>query len=79
MSAIAIGWVGVDTHRGQTITGSRSTSARIVSNAALPAPTTIAARIEVTGTGPSASTRSVSSRERRCSDSSGASSPSPPR
>ncbi len=49
MSASAIGCVCDVTQRGVTIPGSRSTSARIVSNAALPAPTTIAALRVVTG------------------------------
>ena len=39
MSSRAIGCVGVETHRGATITGSRSTRATIVSKAALPRPT----------------------------------------
>ena len=52
MSASAIGCVGVETQRGQIIPGRRSTSATIVSNAALPAPITIAARSIVTGTDP---------------------------
>ena len=43
---------GVETHRGAIIAGSRSTSATIVSNAALPRPTTTAARSVVTGTAP---------------------------
>jgi len=41
-SSSAIGCVRVETHRGQIIPGSRSTSATIVSKAALPGPTTIA-------------------------------------
>ena len=40
----------VETQRGVTIAGRRSTRATIVSNAALPRPTTIAARNVVTGT-----------------------------
>ncbi len=78
-SASAIGWVGVETQRGQIIPGKRSTSATIVSNAALPAPITIAARSVVTGTEPDASSFAVSARLRRCRDSSGDWSPSPPR
>ena len=54
MSASAIGCVGVETQRGQIIPGRRSTSATIVSKAALPAPITIAARKVVTGTAPEA-------------------------
>ena len=42
----------LDVFRGMTIAGRRSTSATIVSKAALPAPTTIPARRVVTGTGP---------------------------
>jgi hypothetical protein len=38
---MAIGCVRVSTHRGQTMTGKRSTSARIISNDKLPAPTMI--------------------------------------
>ncbi len=78
MSASAIGCVSVDTQRGITIPGSRSTSARIVSNAALPAPTIIAARSVVTGTDPDLSARAVSRLLWRCSERS-ASSPRPPR
>src|SRR3954449_11656985 len=43
-SSIAIGWVRVETHRGQTMSGKRSTSARIISKDRLPAPMTIDAR-----------------------------------
>ena len=78
-SSSAIGWVGVETQRGQTIAGRRSTSARMVSKAALPAPTTMAARSVVTGVLPEASASPVSMRLRRCGERSGASSPSPPR
>ena len=70
---------GVETQRGQTIAGSRSTSARIVSKAALPAPTTIPARSVVTGTGPAESRSAVSARLRRCADSASDVAPSPPR
>ena len=79
MSASAIGCVSVETQRGMTMPGSRSTSARIVSKAALPAPTTMAARSVVTGTEPPASASAVSRRLRRCSERSAESSPSPPR
>ena len=79
MSVRAIGWVGVETHRGATITGSRSTRATIVSNAALPRPTTTAARSVVTGTAPDERTAPVSVLLRRCAERSAASSPSPPR
>ena len=48
-------------------------------NDALDEPMIMAARRVVTGTGPSLITRSVSTRERRCSDSSLRWSPSPPR
>ena len=59
--------------------GSRFTSPRIVSKAALPSPITIAARRVVTGT-PSAARRSpVSRRLRRCAEVEGSSPPSPPR
>ena len=43
---------GVDTQLGVIIAGRRSTRATIVSNAALPSPTIIAARSVVTGTAP---------------------------
>ena len=78
-SATAIGWVATETQRGQIITGSRSTSARIVSNAALPAPTIIAARSVVTGTGPAFRIAAVSALLRRCGERTSAPSPSPPR
>ena len=71
-SATAIGWVATETQRGQIITGSRSTSARIVSNAALPAPTIIAARSVVTGTGPAFRIAAVSALLRRCGERSSA-------
>ncbi len=76
---IAMGWLGVPTHRGVTMAGRRSTRYRRISNDALPEPRIMAARSVVTGTGPSASTRPTSARERRCAERSGASSPSPPR
>ena len=79
MSASAIGCVGVETQRGQIIPGKRSTSATIVSNAALPAPITIAARSVVTGTDPGREHFPVSARLRKWRESSGDSSPSPPR
>ena len=60
MSRSAIGCVGTPTQRGQIIAGRRSTSATTVSNAALPGPTTIAARSVVTGTAPVSSRRPVS-------------------
>ncbi len=50
MSSSAIGCVGVDTQLGVIITGNLFTRLRIVSNAALPLPMTIAARSVVTGT-----------------------------
>ena len=56
---------GVETQRGQIIPGRRSTSATIVSKAALPAPITIAARRVVTGTEPDARMSAVSARLRR--------------
>src|SRR4029079_19524289 len=58
MSSSAIGWVGVETQLGVIITGSRFTRPRIVSNAALSLPITMAARSVVTGT-PSAASRST--------------------
>ena len=60
VSASAIGCVGVETQRGATIAGRRSTKATMVSNAALPLPTTTAARSVVSGTAPDASARPVS-------------------
>ncbi len=78
-SSRAIGWVRVETQRGVTIAGRRLTRATIVSNAALPRPTTIAARRVVTGTEVEASRFPVSRRLRRWGDRSGESSPSPPR
>ena len=65
-SAREIGWVGVRTHDGQIMTGSRSTSARINSNERLPAPSTMPLRNSMTGTPDSRSTAPVSCRLRRC-------------
>ena len=65
-SSIAMGCVGVVTHRGQTIIGSRSTSARIISNDRLPAPMTIDARNSTTGTPPARRSAPVSARLLRC-------------
>jgi len=79
MSWSAIGCVGVDTQRGHTMPGSRSTSATIVSKTALPAATTIAARSVVTGTLPEERMSAVSARLRRCGESSSRWSESPPR
>ena len=61
----AIGCVAVETQRGQIMPGRRSTSATIVSNAALPGPITIAARRVVTGTDPDERRSAVSARLRR--------------
>jgi hypothetical protein len=74
-----MGCVFVVTQRGQIIAGRRSTSATIVSKAALPPPTTTAERTIVTGTGPAARRLAVSVRLRRCADKCSRSSPSPPR
>ena len=60
-----MGWVGVRTHEGQTITGSRSTRARISSNERLPAPITMPLRSSTTGTPDPRSTSPVSCRLRR--------------
>ena len=46
---MAIGCAGTDTQRGITITGSRCTSVRIISNDRLPAPITIEARNSTVG------------------------------
>ena len=46
---MAIGCAGTDTQRGITITGSRCTSERIISNDRLPAPMTIEARSSIVG------------------------------
>ncbi len=59
-SSIAMGWAFTATQRGVIITGSFSTSARIISNDRLPEPRTIEARNSTTGTPPSRSTRPVS-------------------
>src|SRR6476659_187512 len=64
MSSSAIGCVGEETQLGVTITGSRLTRPRIVSKAALPLPTIMAARRVVTGT-PAEARRSPASRRRR--------------
>ena len=45
-----MGWVGVLTHRGHTMTGSRSVRYRTISKEMLPAPSTTAARSSTTGT-----------------------------
>ena len=60
------------TQRGVTITGSRSTSARSISNERLPDPITIEARNSITGTPESRSARPTSCRLRRCGESSAA-------
>ena len=64
-SSSAIGCVGVETQRGQIMAGSRSTSATIVSKAALPRPITMPARNVVTGTRPALRRSPVSRRLRR--------------
>ena len=66
---MAIGWVMVPTQRGVTITGRRSTSARIISNEVLPEPMTIDARSSRVGTPEAASARPTSWRLDRCADS----------
>ena len=48
-SSMPIGCAAVWTQRGVTMTGSRSTSARISSNEALPEPITMDARNSITG------------------------------
>ena len=78
-SPTAIGWHFVDTHRGVTITGNRSTRYRKISNDADPEPTIIAARNTVTFTPVDDSSASTSRRDRRCSDSPVPVSPNPPR
>ena len=64
---------------GQIIAGKRSTSATIVSKAALPPPTTTAERTIVTGTGPADRPLAVFAGLRRCADNPSRSSPRPPR
>ena len=61
-----IGCDSVETHRGQIMTGNRSTSARISSNDRLPDPITTDARNSTTGTPLSRSTCPVSIRLLRC-------------
>ena len=76
---MATGWMRWKTQRGQIITGSRSTSQRIISKEMLPLPTMTAARNSVTGTPPLRSASPVSWRERRWSESPVSAAPSPPR
>ena len=61
------------------MTGSRSTSAWIISNDRLPAPMTIEARNSMTGTPLARRISPVSARLRRCGDSEPDASVSPPR
>ena len=68
-SSIAIGCAAVFTQRGVIITGSRSTSARIISNDALPEPITIDAWNSITGTPLERSILPVSARLRICGES----------
>ena len=76
---MAMGCAVTRTQRGVTITGSRSTNARIISNDKLPEPMMMDARNSITGT-PCARNRSPTScRLRKCADKSGSSSPNPPR
>ena len=56
----------VPTQRGVIITGSRSTSARIISNEVLPEPITIPARSSTVGTPDAARARPTSWRLARC-------------
>ncbi len=77
-SSIAIGWVRVPTQRGVTMTGRRSTRARIISKDVLPEPMTIDARSSRVGTPEPARTRPTSWRLDRWPDRS-SSWPSPPR
>ncbi len=67
------------THLGVIMTGSRSTSERIISNDRLPEPITIEARNSSTGTPHSRNTRPTSCRLRRCVESACSSLASPPR
>ena len=76
---MAMGWMRWYTQRGQTMTGSRSTSHRIISKEMLPLPTTTAARNSVTGTPALRSASPVSWRDLRWSDSLAKASPRPPR
>ena len=74
-----MGCVRVSSQRGTIITGSRRVRWSSISNEALPAPMTMAART-YTSSGTCARNRSATSaRERRCSDEPARSSPSPPR
>ena len=60
-----MGWVGVRTHDGHSMTGRRSTRARMSSNDRLPAPSTMPLRNSTTGTPDCRSTSPVSCRLRR--------------
>ena len=75
---MAIGWVRVATHRGQIITGRRSTRARIISKEVLPEPMMMAARSSRVGTPEAARMRPTSWRLARWLERSSPS-PSPPR
>jgi hypothetical protein len=76
---MAMGWIRWYTQRGQIMTGSRSTSHRIISKEMLPLPTTTAARNSVTGTPALRSASPVSWRDLRWSESPASASPRPPR
>ena len=75
---MAIGCASSSTQRGVIMTGSRSTSERIISNDRLPEPSTMDARSSITAAPDSHSSSPTSCRLRRCGERSGPA-PSPPR
>ena len=79
MSAIAIGCASTETQRGAIMTGSRSTSARIISKERLPDPMTTDARNSMTGTPADLRISPTSWRLRRWAESWSVLRPSPPR
>ena len=76
---MAMGWLRLCTHRGVTMTGSRSVRYRSISNEAEPEPRTTAARSTTVGTPELSRMRATSARERRCGESSSPAGSSPPR
>ena len=66
MLTIAIGWVGLSTHRGVTIAGRCSVRYRSISNDAEPLPMMMPARNSMTGTPVLASTLPTERRDSRC-------------
>ena len=78
-SRTAIGWIRLCTHRGVTMTGSRSVRYRSISNDADPEPMITAACSTTAGTPDRRKTSPTSLRDARCGDSATPAGCSPPR